>query len=98
MPFDALLEAPPLDLPRLLQPILVRCLPPADIEGLPRLYSNEEARQFCRTGVNKWTRIKREIDCVVIDGREWYTAEALLTYVKRKTRTAAPTVAERVGR
>jgi hypothetical protein len=90
MPFHALPFALPLVLARLLWPTLVHCLPLAEVEGLPRLYSNAEARKFTRTGVNKWTRVKKEIDCVVIDGREWYTADALLAYLKRKTRKRRP--------
>ena len=77
-------------LPRQLQPLFVHVLPQVEIPGLPKLYSNEEARKFTRTGVNKWTRVKKEIDCIEIDGREWYTAHALLAYLRRKTRKGRP--------
>ena len=80
----------PLDLPMQLQPLFVQVLPQVEVPGLPKLYSNEEAQKFTRTGVNKWTRVKKEIACVVIDGREWYTADALLAYLKRKTRKRRP--------
>ena len=60
MPFHALPFALPFVLARLLWPTLVHCLPPAEVEGLPRLCSNAEAQKFTRTGVNKWTRVKKE--------------------------------------
>jgi hypothetical protein len=90
MPFDAPFALQTLDLPRPLRPLTVHQLPAVEVEGLPRLYSNEEARKFCRTGVNKWTIVKREIDCIMIQGRQYYTAEQLLAYLKRRTRKAAP--------
>jgi hypothetical protein len=86
-PFDAMPRA---DRPAWLDFPTVRVLPAVDVAGLPKLFSNEEARVFLRIGINKWGRIKREIDCIEITGRQLYTLDALLTFTKRKTRLAEP--------
>ncbi len=67
-----------------------RLLSSVDMPGLPKLFTGLEARQYIGCGVNKWTRIKREIDCVMVDGVERYTSAALVAYLKRKTRKGAP--------
>ena len=67
-----------------------RLLSSVDMPGLPKLFTGLEARQYIGCGVNKWTRIKREIDCVMVDGVERYTGAALVAYLKRKTRKGAP--------
>jgi hypothetical protein len=69
---------------------MVRVLPSTEIPGLPRLCTALEARQYLGAGQNKWTRIKREIDRVAIDGRDYWTIDALRAYVKRRTRKGVP--------
>jgi hypothetical protein len=65
---------------------MVRVLPSTEIPGLPRLCTAVEARNYLGAGQNKWTKIKREIDRVEIDGRDYWTIDALAAFVKRKTR------------
>ena len=69
---------------------MARVLPSTAIPGLPELNTAAQSRNYLGAGVNKWTRIKRQIDCVVLDGREYSTTDALLAYVKRRTRRGVP--------
>ena len=56
-----------------------------ELPGLPRLNDSEKSRKFLRMGQGKWRKHKHKIECVRIDGRDFYTDEALLKFVREQT-------------
>jgi hypothetical protein len=63
--------------------------PPDDGSGVPRLYSEDEARRFLRVGTNKWIdEIRGQLDAVLIGKKKFYCADAINAFLRRSTQKA----------
>jgi hypothetical protein len=66
-------------------PKIVTGLAPDELPGAVRIRSKEETKKILRWGEAKYQRNKHLIERVVVDGRENFTDEGILKFLKSRT-------------
>jgi hypothetical protein len=66
-------------------PKIVTGLAPDELPGAVRIRSKEEMKRILRWGEAKYQKNKHRIERVVVDGRESFTDEGILKFLKSRT-------------